>query len=491
MPSREVEAAATANMANVVRDGALVRGAVRFVLTNRAATQAEFVREVSVPHGVVVSGFWLDVNGQRVPGRIFDRKTAAWLYHMIRDQQRRDPGLLQFMDNGRLELRVFPFAPGEVRECGIEFVYPAGWQPRIGFGESLLDLPDSDSEEPKVVLTATAHSSSALIPNTCAQKLPALRRKPYLHLLLDVSASAAENYPHYTARIREALARSRGFADARVDLVNHGTMTLTVQRVEAGTVPALVTASQPRRFEGGFWPERAIRHALTQWQNSADFMERVPVFVVVTGRSAQDTPSTDLGPLSSLVPDSPKVYRLPEPLEWRERDIVMLACGDLRLPLPADEGGWAVFDTPGKVRVLAPGRGWVDLPAAQEIAGTSIYARAADGWALAQRAAWRPHAADNLRAGLMAISRDTGILLPSTAYVVVENSAQWRFLEQKEKQSLASKGALEFDEFKESRPVPDNGTTGWMLAAALVALCLLWRYAAQRGVVGPPPRGGR
>ena len=483
MPSRQVDATATVNIS---RDGALRRATVTVVMTNRAAGQAECVRELTVPKGVVVSGFWLGVDGRRVPGRVFDRKTAAWMYHMIRDEQRRDPGLLQYKDSQHLELRVFPFASGEVRECGIELVYPAGSPPPLLFGESALPLADSAAGESAVVVTATPRSSSALVPRECATNLPAIRRTPYLHFLIDVSASAAKGYPLYAARIKEAVARNRGVDYARVDLVNHETETLTAKRVAAGDVPALVMGAKPRRFEGGFWTERAIRHALTEWKDSADFLGWVPVFVVVTGRSAVDIASTDPGPLSALAPDSPRVYRLQDPVEWQGRDIVMLACGDLRLPLPADQGGWAVFDSPGGVRMLAPGRGTVDLPGAVKLGGTSVYAQAADGWALAQRAAWRPREGEGLRAELLAISRESGILLPSTAYIVVENSAQWRFLELKEKQSMTSKSALEFDEFKEPHAVPDSGATGWLLGVALVALFLPLTFFP--GLVTPPAK---
>ena len=52
---------------------------------------------------------------------------------------------------------------------------------------------------------------------------------------------------------------------------------------------------------------------------------------------------------------------------------------------------------------------------------------------------------DNLPA-LVAASRASGILIPATSYIVVENSAQWRMLELGEKQKLGQNAALEFVE---------------------------------------------
>lgn len=472
-PSSEVDAAPAVN---VTRDGALVRAAVTVVMTNRAKAQAECVRELTVPQGAVVSGFWLSVSGQRVPGRIFDRKTAAWMYHMIRDQQRRDPGLLQYKDSNRLELRVFPFAPGEVRECGFEIIWPAGWMPRISLGGTALPLQESPPAEPAVVLAATPRSSSVLIPPGCARGLPATRRKPYFHFLVDVSSSAVESYPLYADRIAGMLRRSRGVEQARVDLVNHETVSLGAQLIAAGNVPDLVAGARPRRFEGGFWPERAVRHALAEWKDSAGFAERVPVFVLVTGRDGSRIPPEVIGPFAAWAPDSTNVYGLQDGIQWEGCDVVMLACGDRRQALPSDEGGWAVFDAPGGVRALTPGGSPAQWVNAIELAEESVYARAADGWALARRMACVPREEETLRRPVLNISRDSGILLPSTAYIVVENSAQWRFLEQKEKQAMGAKAALEFDEFKEKKSVPERGATLVLLGIALVALFLLRRF---------------
>ena len=61
---------------------------------------------------------------------------------------------------------------------------------------------------------------------------------------------------------------------------------------------------------------------------------------------------------------------------------------------------------------------------------------------------------------IVATSRETGILLPATSYIVVENSAQWKMLQMKEKQKLGSLEALEFME------TPEPGF--WILLAGLL-----------------------
>ncbi|HEV7406471.1 MAG TPA: PEP-CTERM sorting domain-containing protein, partial [Chthoniobacteraceae bacterium] len=52
-------------------------------------------------------------------------------------------------------------------------------------------------------------------------------------------------------------------------------------------------------------------------------------------------------------------------------------------------------------------------------------------------------------AAIVNLSRETGILLGATSYIVVENSAQWEMLRRKEKQKLGNQNALEFEETPE------------------------------------------
>jgi hypothetical protein len=47
---------------------------------------------------------------------------------------------------------------------------------------------------------------------------------------------------------------------------------------------------------------------------------------------------------------------------------------------------------------------------------------------------------------LVQASRETGVLVPTTSYIVVENSAHWRTLEASEKQKLGQNTALAFRE---------------------------------------------
>ncbi len=48
--------------------------------------------------------------------------------------------------------------------------------------------------------------------------------------------------------------------------------------------------------------------------------------------------------------------------------------------------------------------------------------------------------------GLLAASRESGVMLASTSYIVVENAAQWRMLDVSERRKLDQNAALDFKE---------------------------------------------
>ncbi|HEY8241141.1 MAG TPA: MSEP-CTERM sorting domain-containing protein, partial [Kiritimatiellia bacterium] len=135
-------------------EGDAEKTTLTFEIRNDTSQVDEFATTIQVPPGVLVSGYALYIGKERVPGQIFEKKTAMWVYRMIRDMTRRDPGLLVYRDRDTLELRVFPLAAGETRTTEIEFLYPAGLAPAVRVGDrviqsgaasprpSVLSLPD-------------------------------------------------------------------------------------------------------------------------------------------------------------------------------------------------------------------------------------------------------------------------------------------------------------------------------------------------------------
>ena len=84
------------------------RSWVHLTLHNAGVPLAEYLTEFELPEGCYISNYYLDVNGERKHGLLADKRAAEWIYRQI-TTIKRDPGLLRYVGNDRLELRVFPF----------------------------------------------------------------------------------------------------------------------------------------------------------------------------------------------------------------------------------------------------------------------------------------------------------------------------------------------------------------------------------------------
>ena len=214
-------------------------------LKNTGARDAEYVAELPLPPGVVVSGFRLYVNGRPVPGRIVEKKTALWVYAMIRDTERRDPGLLFYTASDRLELRVFPVVAGTPAVVEIDFLVPApATAMREGRGPAPADAHDDGARDPAVFteslrgrlrpVLARPAAGDVVVAGLGAVEPPPVSRPRYLHLLVDRSAANAFTGDPALA-IRELSRRFATAAPPRVTLVNHEVLPLPSSPPSAGT----------------------------------------------------------------------------------------------------------------------------------------------------------------------------------------------------------------------------------------------------------------
>lgn len=95
----------------------------------------EYAARLDVPAGVFVTDFELLIDTNWVSGRIIEKKAAEWVYRQI-VTERRDPSILRYGDDGRLELRVFPVPAAGTRSVRITFLYPQGLADSIGVVET-------------------------------------------------------------------------------------------------------------------------------------------------------------------------------------------------------------------------------------------------------------------------------------------------------------------------------------------------------------------
>lgn len=468
-------------------------------MQNNGPAGSEYVTDLTLPDGVLVSGYWLHMGAERIPGHLFEKKAAMWVYHMIRDDVRRDPGMLVYTADHTVRLSVFPFGAGETRTTEIAFSFPTGMTPTLRIGDRDISLAGETRENAVVFQCGAENSAAWVIPSVVAGTMPFVQRQAVLHFIVDASEAAAVGMASITQSMTHLQAMLPADTPCRVTLANYEFVDLTEAPVALNDVARIITRYRNRLpLRGAFCPERAIRSALLA---NADLAAHdpvailtVPVFVVLKAEGSRLLNEEDaFGPFADIAPDITAYYLVrPD----GKLDAHAFRDGSITL---AD-----VFPVPAPVIILRSGNtlaicrtddaSVVHLPAGHPI---ERYDLATDRYVpldkiavlsedspvsqgLALMAQWEKTILQPAReAGqfkdLIAQSRRTGILIPATSYMVVENSAQWIMLERSEEKSLKADKALAFDEFVET-PAPPM----WLLLPLVFLLPFLRRARRLR-----------
>jgi len=502
LPPRNVQLINTETHALTAGDTTTATLVLTLQNDNDQSDSAEYVADITLPDGVFSTGYWLHIGDQRVPGRIIDKRAAMWVYHMIRDQTRRDPGMLVYTGEDTVRLSVFPFAAAETRTTEIAFSYPTGLSPQVQIGGRMLALPSGTMDEPAAFSHQDADSTTLVLPTATTLKLPCTRRQPYLHFIIDGSQQAAAAYPGFVAEAERlsALAASTqpdgasalgGLTLCRVTLANYGFRHLTTGLIPLGEAPGIITRHQGSLpFHGGFSPERAIKAALLEWREQPVLDARniplVPIFVVLKAADTAVLHDEDgIGPFADGFPEV-SAYHVVRPdgtfdahAFGREAPVPLAAIPPLPPVIPLRAGSAFAACLTGQPGIVQLGStqapeyydantgGYQPLPTGIPLAADSPIVQGLDLMEAWAETRYQPATAEGRRHKLLTRSRQHGILIPGTAYIVVENRAQWDMLDRAEKKSLKADSQLAFDEFIES-PAPPL----WLLAPIVLLLTL-------------------
>lgn len=101
-----------------VKESDFYKTYVDFAITNLDNVgMREFHSEFSLPKDVFISDYYLDIGKERVYGILTEKSAANWIYEFITNQ-RRDPGVLQYVYDDVLSLKIYPFLKNETRTAG-------------------------------------------------------------------------------------------------------------------------------------------------------------------------------------------------------------------------------------------------------------------------------------------------------------------------------------------------------------------------------------
>ncbi len=464
--------------------------AARLTLTRTgdpAGGPGEFIAPLRLPAGVFVTDFRLQVNGTWVPGRLIEKKAALWTYAMIRDAERRDPGLLYYRTPEELELRVYPVVSGTPVQVEFTLLVPAE-VPEHALAGVGLDLGAIGPLLGSTLRPARTRDASGRLQLSGWTETEAsgVTRPTYLHLIVDRSADTAFDAP-LTSVLPALAGRYPADIPVRVTYAHHDVRLLTPGLRPLSSLPATAAdLALPR--QGGLLLDAALAQALHVHRGTDLDVARDPaapppprpVFILLS-RSARARPLdlplaeawsglVETFELHELGADGSWVtHRAPDPTA---RPVLRLG-GSVR---PVSARGQVSFAATGAEVALEQwfptSAQWKPVNAGSEHPATSPWSRA---MALALRhedAARSPGDSGPTWPELVRSSRDARVLLPVTSFIVVENEAQWRIMERTEARKLGENAALDVLE----TPAPSL----WLLLAGWLAWLALRRH---RGAV--------
>lgn len=423
--------------------------------------QGEFVTTFEIPEGSFISDYRLKVGDRMEEGLLAEKRAALWIYRQIM-RRRRDPGVLYYIGENRLMLRVFPFAPGEIRETGFTVIHPGDLDLSIGGNRIIVKAGNKenwiDDGEGR-----TIYASAEKI-----RSLPVLERHGYYHILVDASY-------HSRGRREELKKRAEGFLASDPLGLNHGPtdvhhkISIVNYNIDTMNVSDDWQKALGRRFgRGSFLLENALRHVFYRHLKEDDIKEVYPIPIVISEFFDRAVAENGLSDMKFANP-AMDVYFLedngnPIPVSLsshkpvRENPVQksnsLLRKYSYPVALYVREGDSSASQSQ-PVLFRRDGRGHIayntrdilnkDVSFTENMdENRSVYQKALKVDGAKRHLVVNPDREDAELFELYRGSLKAHVLTSNTTFIVVENEAQKTILRQKEKQALAGKGYFDF-----------------------------------------------
>ena len=426
-------------------------------LENPVENLEEYRTLFSLPDGALIQDYYLYIGKEKVKGELAEKKTATWIYEQIRNNTRRDPGLLSYLDAKTLSLRVYPFQAKEVRKTGFTIIHKEAFQLTLDQNHELIfgELSRNQNLTAPIVL---GNGQLAYVPKALSETLPKVKLVPHYHFIVDCSAKSQK---HINAQIAdlENWIRNRKLPKETLHfhLTNREVKTLTPNENWQESI-------RNQAKVGGFFAERAFEKILYSYTSQP--LKHYPVMVLVTKNLPilpEFTPRMAHSVFNGL-----RYYHL------NHKAIEETDFWGNSAPSGAEPQAIEAVAYPNAQQPLAylSTEQLVRLPKFQ--AETSLKKGAWESAALLQ-AEWQhqeahPELGEDAWLNLIKKSFHTGLLTPETAYLVLENESQRRLLRMKQKQVLVGKKAFDVGE----EPVRMSEPGFWVLLG-LMLLIVYWR----------------
>ncbi|TXF90802.1 MSEP-CTERM sorting domain-containing protein [Neolewinella aurantiaca] len=416
--------------------------------------RGEYQTVFTLLEGVFIDDYYLYVEGVKEHGILAERKAATWVYNNI-VRGNRDPGLLRYVTANEIEFKVFPFRAGETRRTGIRFLHREPLT--LAFDGEELQL-GVENEYP--VSGPVTNTSGEQVYLTKEQKgaLPQVQRKVGVHFVVDASRRSPETEAAMISRIRDFASKlPPGSPRPRLTLAG----TLPQNHDFSASWEAQLGSTEP----GGFFAQRAIENILSaelEAPGDTDYQ-----IVVVRNENSYPVFTGDFSAWSAAYPEGDDFYFLDTDNELYHHSLsrnpgdTVGKVASLPAPVAVHKGPAGYYTVDGQGAIL-PGaetttdpngpndKSWSAAVAlrrqylAHQQSGQTGY----HPWLTEVRGSFQQH-----------------ILMPTTAFLVVENEAQKEALRRKQAETLDADPALDLEE---TDPVRRMSEPWWIWALGLL-----------------------
>ncbi len=432
----------------------------------------EYNTVFELPTGCWISDYYLIINGKKEMGILAEKKAAQWVYNNI-VSEKRDPGILYYLNGNNIMFRVFPIASGETRQTGIEFIHKEPVTLSID-GQQLF-LGDSTAHNNIVPM---ANERFAYVSAAAKSKLPKIIRKPYYHFLIDASENSAKQKKQLADNISKFISNN---------YLQPNQLRFSYVNAYTHDVPKNQDWKKQfygSSFQGGYFLDRAIRQTLvSSFENN---QEAYPVMIAASANFGIALLDKDFSDLKMTCPDGDYFYELghngqliPHSLWNRPADTVLIKDSTIQHPHPV-----CVYNQ-GKLKQLLPDDGQPSIVfnnLSWAITEKDIKEKNINSAVLMQakvmvdalhpnmqEADWQDEVRHSFRSKIM---------LPSTSYLVVENESQKAALKRKQEQVLSGKKSLDAGEEVTRMSEPE-----WWILGLLMTIFIIYKERKRKRLI--------
>ncbi len=271
---------------------------IHFEIKNKSTFQNEYHTVFELPEGSYISNYYLYVGDEKKYGLIADKRAANWIYERIKSV-RKDPGLLTYYDENKIDFKIFPFEGNETRKTGIEIVHN---KPMIlNIDGNIVELKDNNAINNNLK-DIEIDPNIVYLSSEVKETLPIINRENEYYFLIDYSKDNEKNIDEYSNRIKDFIYKNK-IEDSVREIIALNFEEKSILHKENWEAEF-----QNFKVKGGFYTDYTIKRIL--YNNYVNNSDKRPIIILVTDDINSPIIREDFSSLNFMAPEGLYYYNL-------------------------------------------------------------------------------------------------------------------------------------------------------------------------------------